>query len=234
MTSASVEQDGSRPRPPVGGALLYLVTNFPLGIAGFVTLVTMFSVGLGTAVIWVGLPVLALAVLIARGAARMERARVRALLGTFIAQPYPPLPDAGQKDRWKARLRDGSTWRDVAYFVLLLPVGVAEFTLMVAFWSASLALAGLPIYYRFLPGGAYFFPSDKMHWIVVDSTVEALPWAALGVLIGALSVALTRSIATGHARYARALLGPSRRVRRMAGTESPVRDPAVMNAVAGW
>jgi hypothetical protein len=55
--------------------------NLPLGIVGFVTLFTLLVTGLSTAVVWVGLPLLAFAVLLARGAARAERARVYALPG---------------------------------------------------------------------------------------------------------------------------------------------------------
>lgn len=119
-----------------------------------------------------------------------------------------------QSLRWKARLKDLSTWRDLLYFFVLFPLGLIEFTLVTAFWSTSLALAGLPIYFRWLPGGAYYFPSDDLRWLTVDSTVEALPWAALGVLFIALSVALTKALAGTHARLTNALLGPTVAQRR--------------------
>jgi hypothetical protein len=214
MTSLPVEQDGHRPNAPVGGSLVYLLMNLPLGIAGFTVLLTLLTTGLGTVVVWVGLPLLALAILLARGAAKAERARVYALLDTFIPLPYLPLPAGSQKLRWKARLKDGSTWRDIAYFFVLFPVGIIEFTLVVTFWSTSLALAGLPIYFRFLPEGAYYFPAWNVRWITVDSTVGALPWAALGVLFIALSVALTRAMGDFHVRLATVMLGPTAAQRR--------------------
>jgi hypothetical protein len=214
MTSVSVDQDCPRTSSPLGGSLAYLLMNLPLGIAGFVTLFTLLATGISTAVVWVGLPLLAFAVLLARGAARAERARVYALLDVFVPLPYLPLPAATQRLRWKARLRDVSTWRDLAYFFVLFPVGIIEFTLMVTFWSSSLALAGLPIYFRFLPEGAYYFPAFDVRWITVDSTVGALPWAALGVLFIAVSVALTRSMAGIHGRLAWAMLGPTAAQRR--------------------
>jgi len=111
-------------------------------------------------------------------------------------------------------LRDASTWRDLTYFFLLFPLGIVEFVLVTTFWATSLGLAGLPIYYRFLPDGAWYFPGYDLRWITVDSTVEALPWAALGVLFVALSVALTKALAAGHARFAIALLGPTATQRR--------------------
>jgi hypothetical protein len=137
----------------------------------------------------------------------------------FVPLPYLPLPATTQRLQWKARLRDVSTWRDLAYFYLayffvLFPFGIIVLTLLVAFWSTSLALAGLPIYFRFLPEGAYYFPAFDVRWITVDSTVGALPWAALGVLFIAVSVALTRSIAGIHGRLAWTMLRPTAAQRR--------------------
>lgn len=208
MTAARVDHDGTPPQPPLGGALAYLLLNLPLGIAWFTVLVTVVAVGVSTAIIWVGLLVAGFAVLLWRGGAHVERARAYALLDTYIAVPHRPLPDAGPAARWRARLRDGATWRELVYLLLLLPAGIIQFTLVVSFWSTSLALAGLPVYYRFLPGGAYYFPSYDLRWITVDSAWDALPWAAVGVLCVALSVKLTRALAAGHARFARSLLGP--------------------------
>ncbi len=202
----TIHSDGTRPRPPVVGGLVYLVMNMFIGIGAFVTLVTLFAVGVGTAIVWVGLPVLAVAILACRGGARMERVRVFALLNTYIATPYPVLPSVG---RWKARVNDGATWRDLAYFVLLLPVGIIEFTVMVSFWSVALGLTLLPVYFRYLPGGEWRIFDWDRPWLIVDSTVEALPFALLGVVVLALALALTKGMATAHALFARALLGPS-------------------------
>src|SRR2546427_725505 len=81
-------------------------------------------------------------------------------------------PEGGQKARWKARLTDGATWRDFTYFLLLLPLGIAEFVLLVTSWSVALGLLTLPIYFRHLPGGPYYFPGWDIHWFVVDSTLD--------------------------------------------------------------
>lgn len=203
------ERDGTRPNPPVLGSLAYLVLNLPVGIASFVFLVTALSVGLSTAIIWVGVPLLALAVLVWRGAARLERQRVHTLLRTYIATPYRPLPDT-LSAQWKTRLKDPATWKDLTYFVLLLPVGVAEFALMVSLWTVSLWLLLLPLLHGFLPDEAY--PVINDHPILrVDSTFEALPLAAAGAVLLAVTVMVTKGLGTLHARYARALLGPSER-----------------------
>ena len=222
---------GERRDPPFGGSLVFLLLNLPLGVLAFGLLTSFTAAGLGTAVVWVGVGLLALVVLAVRGAARMERARVYALLDRYVELPYLPLPAGGQGLRWKARLKDPSTWRDLAYFFLLFPLGIVEFVLVTVFWSTSLALAGLPVFHRWLPGGAYYFPSEDLRWLTVDSAVEALPWAALGVLLIALSVALTRALAGMHARVANALLGPTVAQRRR--MERWWEDVEEQNLVAG-
>lgn len=217
-TAQTIERDGSRPNPPLLGALVYLLTNLPLGIAGFVFVTVTVSVGIGTAVIWVGVGILAVAMLAYRGLATLERLRVQAMLGTYVATPYRPLT-AGR--RWRGRVADPATWKDLAYLVLLLPIGIAEFSLMVAFWSTSLGLALLPIYFRYLPDGAWKLWDWDRPVLVVDSTVEALPFAALGVLLLAVTLLLTKGLGMLHARYARAMLGPSgRRISKLEGLDT--------------
>lgn len=93
--------------------------------------------------------------------------------------------------------------------MLLFPLGIIEFVLLITSWSVSLALLALPIYYRYLPDGAYYFPAWDVRWITVDSTVAALPCAALGVLFVAVTAVLTRALAAMHARFTRGLLGPT-------------------------
>ncbi|MEU3271316.1 sensor domain-containing protein [Saccharomonospora sp. NPDC006951] len=210
-----------RSRPPLFGSLGYLLLNLPIGIAGFVAIVALGSVGATTLIIWIGIPVLALLLVSVRAAARIERARVYSMLGAYVPLPYRTLPDGDQKARWKARIADQSTWRDMTYFVLLFPIGIAQFTIMAVSWALSLGLIGLPIYYRFLPEGAYFFPSFDLRWITVDSEVSALPWAALGLLCLALTIAITKALASAHAGFARLMLGPTPRQMREADNYVP-------------
>ncbi|WP_436494190.1 sensor domain-containing protein [Actinokineospora sp. HUAS TT18] len=201
-----IHADGTRPRPPVVGSLVYLVMNLLVGIAAFVTFAVLFSVGVGTAVVWVGLPLLAFAVVLCRVGGQVERARVYALLDTYIAVPHKPLPDT---KRWQARIKDPATWKALTYFVLLLPIGIAEFSIMVAAWATSLGLFALPVYFRWLPDGEYRLWDWNHPWLVVDSTFEALPFAAVGMVLLAGTLVLTKAMGAAHARFARMLLGPS-------------------------
>lgn len=230
MTSAFSERDGRRARPSMGGSLVYLMTNLPLGIVSFTLLGTLTMVGVSTVLFWIGLPVLMLAVLAVRGAASAERARVHALLSTYIAKPYRALPEGRWTVRWRARLVEGATWRDFAYLVLLFPVGTTEFVLVVTLWSLALTLTGLPLYVRYLPDGVFAFEWHGSRWFVVDSAVAALPWAMLGILCLGVAIALTRVLGVFHARFARALLGPGPFARRVAEADDSDTQPFVTAA----
>ena len=209
MVSEQVGRRAGHRGPGLGASVAYLLMNLPLGVLAFGLLTALVSAGIGTAVVWIGVALLAFVLLSVRGAARLERARVYALLDRFIDLPYLPLPEGRQGPRWKARLKDTSTWRDLAYFFILFPVGLVEFVLVVTFWAVSLGLAGLPIYYRFLPEGAYYWPAYDVRWITVDTTLKALPWALLGIAFIALSIALTKGLARMHSALAASLLGPT-------------------------
>jgi len=212
--ATTTERDGSRPNPPLFGSLAYLVMNLPIGIASFVFVVTSLSVGVGTAIVWVGVAVLALSALVMRGMASLERMRVHAMLGTYVATPYRPL---GTSSRWATRLKDPATWKDMVYLVLMLPIGIAEFTISIVSWSVSVYLTLLPFYWTFMP--AEWRPVVwNEPFLNVDSWIETLPFAGLGVLVLALSVIVTKALGAGHARFARAMLGPSpRRISKLEG-----------------
>jgi hypothetical protein len=210
----TTHRDGTRPNPPLLGSLAYLAMNLPIGIGTFVFVVTTMSVGVSTVIIWVGLAVLAVSMLVMRGLTTLERLRVHAMLGTYIATPYRPLPDKG---RWLTRLKDPATWKDLAYLVLLLPLGIAEFTVVTVLWSVSLYLTLLPLYWSWLPNDWQMVLWDRP-FLAPHSWLGTLPWAGMGILILALAIIVTNALGTFHAVYARAMLGPSpRRIAKLEG-----------------
>jgi hypothetical protein len=60
-------------------------------------------VGLPLTIVWIGLPILALAMLVSLVGANTERWRLAVLLGTRLSSPYRPLPSGSLL----ARLRQG-------------------------------------------------------------------------------------------------------------------------------
>ena len=93
-------------------------------------------------------------------------------------------------------LRDPRTWKTLACFVLMLPLGIACFVI------AGLRLLGLD-----LPGGIRV--NDVGGGGFVHGPVDLLLAALLGALLLTLLMHLARAIGRGHARLAKALLVPA-------------------------
>jgi signal transduction histidine kinase len=141
MTASSTAPDNDRP-PPVRFAfdrhtwkeIAHLLANLPIALLGFVYVTVTISVGAGLSVTVIGLPLLALGLIGARGIGKAERARARGLLGVRIDEPSPlPGPARGEgliASVW-SRLKDPVAWRSVLYSFIRLPWGVLTFTVMV-------------------------------------------------------------------------------------------------------
>jgi len=160
------------------GRILYLLLALPLGVAEFSFLVTAISFGFGTAVTLIGIPVLVGSVYAWRWLAELERRLIRALVGTEIPSPYRPDPVGG---RWwrrlTARLADPATWKDLAFLLLQLPLGILSFTVTVAVLAVGLGTLAAPAYYWAVSDATW------LGWIQINSLGAALALMPLGALI---------------------------------------------------
>lgn len=190
-------------------ATLFLLSSFPLGIFWFVVLTGLLSVGLALTIVWVGLPILASAMLVCTLGAVIERWRLAALLGTRLSSPYRPLPRGSVLARVRVRATDLALWRSMLYLFLLLPVGLAELFVVLVL-GLSVALATYPLWFFWaLPEG------QGVQWpgFAADALPEALLVMLVGLVAGTAAAVSVLGAAWGHAALGRALLGPSGRER---------------------
>jgi signal transduction histidine kinase len=119
----------------------YQLVGLPLGILAFVVAVAGFCVGLGTMVVWVGVPVLAGTLLVCRWFAQLERKLATWVTGReFPPHHYRPTRGAGlARIGWL--LRDPQSWRDLLHAVVSFPVRIAAFVIAVV-WTIG-GLGGL-------------------------------------------------------------------------------------------
>ena len=152
--------------------ILYLLLALPLGVVEFSFLVTALSFGFGTAITLIGIPVLVATVWAWRWLAQLERRLIGQLLGVEIPAPYRPDP---QGARWwkrvSARLADPATWKDLAFLLLQLPLGIVSFSIAVAVIGGGVRLLFAP---------AFPEPFDVADWVVI----AAVPLGALILLLG--------------------------------------------------
>lgn len=197
-------------RPRLGGSLAYLAVALPVGVAGCLGFLVLTAFGLVASAIWVGIPILMTVTMCWRGVARFERGWIRATLGIEIPTPYRTPPPGPPFRRWRAKLADPATWRDIVYVIVRGPLCVAEFVLVGALWGYSIALTLLPVYAPLLPADAPVnLPNLKARLVAVHTVGAALPYGAVGVVLLVVAWLLTPRIAWAQALLARSLLAPT-------------------------
>jgi len=124
-------------------AVAYLLLGLPLGVLGFVVLVTGISLGLGLLVTLLGIPVLVVTVLVARTLASFERRLAWSLLDAPMPSGgrVPDEPERGLWRRLRAMLTGRRTWWELGFLLLRFPLGLLDF--LVVTTIAALAFSGL-------------------------------------------------------------------------------------------
>jgi signal transduction histidine kinase len=205
---------------------LYVAGGLPLGVTWLVVLAVLLSVGVSLAILTVGIPLLALTMMIWRWGADTERQRAALVLGAPIPRPVRAAPPSSRLlDRWLARARDRTTWRDLGYMLLLGPVGILAGTITVGLWSAALAALLAPAFAPGAPDGSLL--GDMSGLALAGVVFAALPVAAVAALA-------TRALATGCGALARTLLASDDRTelaQRISSLEA-TRSGAVESADA--
>ncbi|MTD57198.1 sensor histidine kinase [Amycolatopsis pithecellobii] len=115
-----------QPRPKSVRTIAYLIAGFVLHLVQFVFIVVGIAVGAATVVIWIGIPILIATTSLVRGSANLERRFVRRMLDTPLPQVERAPVEGGLLRRWRHRLVDPTTWRDLGYLLLTFPLSVVE------------------------------------------------------------------------------------------------------------
>jgi signal transduction histidine kinase len=163
----------------------------------------------------VGVPLWLLLVALVGQLGRFERGRYRLTLAVDI----PPLPAPARTGHWLADARATATdplvWKQIAYYVALLPLAGLNLAGVLLAWSIPPTLVVLPIYYASdsWPDGTRYTDGSTVVWIVCGA---ACLWLVL------ISPRLIRGLALLDATVARALLGPSTRGRLTARVDELV------------
>jgi len=182
--------------------LLYVSAALPIGMAWFIVLITGLAVGIGTAVVMVGFVILAVTLALSHLGANIERERAALALGAPIPRPPRRATRDSLLKQIGAFLRARATWKELAYLLLLGPLGTLLGTTALALWSAVVALALAPAAQPSSPDGSL------LHDL-------GFAWALLGpvvaVVVALAAVAGTRALAAGLGALAYALLAPDER-----------------------
>ncbi len=192
--------------PRTYGALFYMLLALATGIFYFTWTVTGASLSAGLAVLIIGIPFVILFIGSTRILSLVEGRIVEVMLGERM--PRRPLYAARGKP-WGARIKDmftdPRTWSTLLYFVAMLPLGIAYFTIVVTLLSVSLAFIAAPVV-------ALFAGANGGLWIDDMQVTTSMEWWQLpllfvgGVILLFATLHLARGIGRLHGLFAKHLL----------------------------
>jgi hypothetical protein len=171
--------------------LLFSLISFPLVILYFVTLIAGLSVGLGTAILFVGLLIAAATLSIARLFGRLERELAKAMLGATF-NPPPARPRG-----LRAALTDAQSWKIVVFLILRFPLGVISFVVSMLL-IAPVVMMAAPLLYTMFP--------YRIDGSLVANSQEALLVSLFGCVLFLLLIHAINGLAAISRRLAMALL----------------------------
>jgi signal transduction histidine kinase len=222
--SASAASREPAPRSPFLTGLLRMVmplTDLPVAIVTFTVTVTGVALAAGLLPLFlVGVPLFVVVGALARWMAAFERKRMRLFLDIEIPS------QAVRSKGLKAVLRDGPTWRAIAYHVVQFPLAVLTFALCFGGFGTALALVSMP-------GWVSHVPAKRADLGILMVSDQGTAWAVcgVGVLVALFTFGVTYGLTTAEGALARAMLGITagelaQRVDVLQGSRARVVDAA--------
>ncbi|WP_432932705.1 sensor histidine kinase [Microbispora sp. CA-135349] len=192
----------------LGGDTVYILVGFPLAVITFCLTVAGLSAGAGLLVVWLGVPVLALTLLIARGMGDVERLRMRAVLGRDMPRPRYPVspPGAGVFRKTVTPLAGGQPWLDALYALLTFPVAIVTFCVTVTWWAVTLFGLTYPLFGWILSNIPDNHELPELLGLGRGYVVNSVFYVAMGAVFALTLYPVVRSCALIKASLGRALL----------------------------
>lgn len=191
----------------------YLISMFPIALPAFIIGVVGTLLGVGTAIIWIGVPIAAATLFAMRGMAAAGRSMLPAVLRRDLPRPRykRAAEDASPLRRYLMILTDGQSWLNVLWAVTVFPVAVAGFAITVAWWSATVGALTYPLYAWIIMAAAGESDDGLSHatrWLGWgDSYLAISVLAVLGGVIMALTlVPVIRGMALAQALIGKGML----------------------------
>jgi uncharacterized membrane protein len=187
-------------------SLLFMMLSLITGILYFVFAAVGISLSAGLSVLIIGVPFFLLFMAIARVISLGEGRLLEAITGERM--PRRPLRSDPSQGFWAGLLemiKDPRTWSTLAYLVLMLPLGIAYFTMAITGLALSLAFLASPVFY--LGHAAGWIPQSVGYdppWL---GSLWGMPVMIIaGGLLLTLLLHVARGIGKFHVLFAKSLL----------------------------
>jgi uncharacterized membrane protein len=194
-------------------SLFFMLLCLVTGIVYFVLAVTGLSLSAGLSVLIIGVPFFLAFMAVSRVVSLAEGRLIEAMTG--VRMPRRPVYQ-GEALKFWARvgemLKDRRTWTTIAYFLLMLPIGVLYFVIAIIGLSVSLAFIALPFaaaigHFSGYATDAHWAISTNVHPQWLFDAGLAIPVLGLaGVLLLTSLMHLARGTGRLHALFAKSML----------------------------
>jgi signal transduction histidine kinase len=205
----------------------FVLLGFPLGLIAAVLSIVGFFAGLGLSVIWIGLPLLMAVMLLVRGLATLERARIAPVIGRPVPHPYyKRATGPGFWRRLLTPLSDGQSWLDLVHaFFRFIPSTIA-FSFVLTWWACALAGLTFPLWDWSIPRGPD--NTDLPELLGLGDALSTRIWfhLAIGLFFAVTLYPVVRGAALLEASFARALLSGVNELREQVAQAEAARDTA--------
>ena len=204
---------------------LFALMSAPLGLMGFVYVLVTMAVGGALSFTFVGLPLIATAIFLAKKYGRFQRGAARLLLDVDIEEPHPNVrwqTAHGLLAKLGAALGDLAAWRSQAYLLVRAPLGIAYLMTLGIGLVEGMVIAAYPIWW------SLFDPKDidshgvKHHAAMqigdgfyIETWPRALMVTAIGLVWVYAAVWLLKFWLWLDSLLMTALLGPTSSERRV-------------------
>ena len=162
--------------------LAYLLVGFPLAITYFVIVVAGLSAGIGLAVVGVGLVLLWLTCLMARGFVTAQRELAVSFLGRRIAELPEDEEPVDLYAQFITPLLNPFTWKMVGYLLANFVVSTLSFAVTIVLMGTTLGFLMSPLLYQMMPmwGGCHRHTRDYRGELDIRYGLVGSDWGWLG------------------------------------------------------
>lgn len=199
-------------------SLFFMFLAFATGLLYFIVSVVGLSLSVGLAVLIIGVPFFLAFIALTRVMSMVEGRIVEGLIGERMPRrPQHPGAPTGFWQRVGDMLRDSRTWTTLAYFVLMLPLGIAYFIiatlgLTLGFVFTVGPLVELANKLGLTSGGFHLATDFETHvqpdWLgqMAASGLGLFAMFVIGVLVLTALLHTARFITQCHGKFAKLML----------------------------
>ena len=188
----------------------YLVLGGLAAIAAFVCLITGLSMGLALLITLIGIPILVLTAICARGLAWLERRRAALVFGAPLVARYRAPEGTRRGRRIHALVHDVQVWKDLGWLAVLSVVGFLFALVPLVLWPTVLWALTYPAWWWGLPRA---WQPEWGNENPLNTWIEVFVLFSGGLVLLVVTPWLVAALARAEAELARLFLAPSTRGR---------------------